>query len=64
MFLILRLNSPLVKLRLSMRKGFVVRAIKAPNSSSKPRAWFDKLNEWARDEGQKGLGYVILEDNN
>ena len=45
-------------------KGCVVKAIKAPNSSSKPRAWFDKLNEWARkDEGQKGLGYVILEDN-
>ena len=44
-------------------KGYVVKAIKAPDSSSKPRAWFDKLNQWARDEGQKGLGYVILEDN-
>ncbi len=44
-------------------KGFVVKAIKAPDSSSKPRAWFDKLNGWARDEGQKGLGYVIFEDN-
>ena len=44
-------------------KGHVVKAIKAPNSSSKPRAWFDKLNQWARDEGQKGLGYVILEEN-
>ncbi len=48
----------------NIEKGFVVRAIKAPNSISKPRAWFDKLNGWARDEGQKGLGYVILEDNN
>ena len=48
----------------NIEKGFIVRAIKAPNSSSKPRAWFDKLNGWARDEGQKGLGYVILEDNN
>ena len=47
----------------NIEKGFVVKAIKAPNSSSKPRAWFDKLNGWARDEGQKGLGYVILEDN-
>ena len=48
----------------NIQKGFVVKAIKAPNSSSKPRAWFDKLNDWARkDEGQKGLGYVILEDN-
>ena len=49
---------------LNIEKGCVVKAIKAPNSSSKPRAWFDKLNDWARkDEGQKGLGYVILEDN-
>ncbi|MAI28971.1 MAG: aspartate--tRNA ligase [Rickettsiales bacterium] len=47
----------------NIEKGFIVKAIKAPNSSSKPRAWFDKLNGWARDEGQKGLGYVILEDN-
>ena len=48
----------------NIEKGYVVKAIKAPNSSSKPRAWFDKLNDWARkDEGQKGLGYVILEDN-
>ena len=48
----------------NIEKGCVVKAIKAPNSSSKPRAWFDKLNDWARkDEGQKGLGYVILEDN-
>ena len=47
----------------NIEKGYVVKAIKAPNSSSKPRAWFDKLNQWARDEGQKGLGYVILEEN-
>ena len=51
-------------LSLILRRGCVVKAIKAPNSSSKPRAWFDKLNDWARkDEGQKGLGYVIFEDN-
>ena len=43
--------------------GFVNKAIKAPNSSEKPRAWFDKLNQWARGEGQKGLGYVIFENN-
>ena len=24
-----------------------------------PRAWFDKLNTWARNYGQKGLGYII-----
>ncbi len=47
----------------NIKKGFVVKAIKAPKSSSKPRAWFDKLNNWARDNGQKGLGYIIFENN-
>ena len=27
-------------------------------------AWFDKLNNWARDNGQKGLGYIIFSENN
>ena len=47
----------------NIKKGFVVKAIKTPKSSSKPRAWFDKLNNWARDNGQKGLGYIIFENN-
>ncbi len=47
----------------NIEKGFVVKAIKTPGSSSKPRGWFDKLNNWARDEGQKGLGYIIFENN-
>ena len=47
----------------NIKKDFVVKAIKTPSSSSKPRAWFDKLNNWARENGQKGLGYVIFENN-
>ena len=47
----------------NIKKGFVVKAIKAPGSSTKPRGWFDKLNNWARDNGQKGLGYIIFENN-
>jgi len=47
----------------NIKKGFVVKAIKAPGSSIKPRGWFDKLNDWARDNGQKGLGYIIFENN-
>lgn len=47
----------------NINKGFVVKAIKAPGSSIKPRGWFDKLNDWARDNGQKGLGYIIFENN-
>ena len=47
----------------NINKGFVVKGIKAPNSSKKPRSWFDKLNNWAKDNGQKGLGYIIYEQN-
>ena len=47
----------------NIKTGAVVKAIKAPGSSKKPRAWFDKLNQWARDEGEKGLGYIIFEDD-
>ncbi len=45
-------------------KGGVVRAIPAPNTSSKPRSFFDGYNNWAKEEGGKGLGYIILEKNN
>ena len=41
--------------------GAVVRAIPAPRAAEKPRAFFDKLNEWARDEGMGGLGYIVYE---
>jgi len=43
--------------------GSIVKAIVAPKSADKPRGWFDKLNKWARDNGQKGLGYIIFNDN-
>ncbi len=39
-------------------KGAVVRAIPAPGAATQPRSWFDKLNEWAREEGAGGLGYI------
>lgn len=42
--------------------GSVVRAIPAPKAAPQPRSFFDKLNNWARDEGYPGLGYIILED--
>ena len=46
----------------NIKKGLIVKGIRVPNSSSKPRAWFDKLNDWARGLGQKGLGYIIFEN--
>jgi len=43
-------------------KGKVVRAIPAPGAASQPRSFFDKLNDWARNElGAAGLGYIVLE---
>ena len=45
----------------AIAKGSVVRAIPAPGAASQPRAYFDKMNEWARAEGAPGLGYVIFE---
>jgi aspartyl-tRNA synthetase len=40
--------------------GAVVRAIPAPQTADRPRSFFDKMNEWAREEGAGGLGYIVL----
>ena len=45
----------------AIAKGAVVRAIPAPSTSSKPRSFFDEYNNWAKEEGGKGLGYIIFE---
>jgi aspartyl-tRNA synthetase len=37
----------------------VVRAVRAP-AAAQPRSFFDKLNQWAREQGAPGLGYVVL----
>ena len=42
--------------------GGTVRAIPAPGSSTQPRSFFDKLNDWARGEGAPGLGYIVFEN--
>jgi aspartyl-tRNA synthetase len=41
--------------------GGIVRAIPAPGAAGQPRSFFDKLNEWARSEGQGGLGYIVYD---
>ena len=41
--------------------GGIVRAIPAPGAGGNPRSFFDKLNEWARAEGQGGLGYIVFD---
>ena len=48
----------------SITKGAIVRALNAPNTSSKPRSFFDGYNNWAKEEGAKGLGYITFEKDN
>jgi aspartyl-tRNA synthetase len=47
----------------NIEKGSVVRAIPAPGSANQPRSWFDKLNEWARENGAGGLGYIQFKED-
>src|SRR5208282_4721192 len=44
-----------------VEKGGVVRAIPAPGAGAKPRSWFDRLNDWAKELGAPGLGYIVFE---
>lgn len=47
----------------AIEKGSVVRAIPAPNTADQPRSFFDKMNNWAREElGAPGLGYIVFAD--
>jgi len=47
--------------RNAIRDGAVVRAIPGPDTATRPRSFFDKLNEWARNEGAPGLGYITFD---
>ncbi len=45
-----------------IKAGGVARAIPAPGAAAQPRSFFDKLNEWAREEMKApGLGYIVFE---
>jgi aspartyl-tRNA synthetase len=45
-----------------VKNGGVVRAIRAASAAAQPRSFFDKLNDWARDEMKApGLGYIVFE---
>jgi aspartyl-tRNA synthetase len=46
----------------ALEKGSVVRAIPAPGAATRPRSFFDKLNDWAKGEGAPGLGYIVFAD--
>ena len=38
----------------------MVRAIPAPGAGGNPRSFFDKLNDWAKESGAGGLGYITF----
>ena len=40
--------------------GGFVRAIRTPQTASKPRSWFDKMNGFAVESGMGGLGYITF----
>jgi aspartyl-tRNA synthetase len=43
-------------------KNKTVRALRAPGAAAQPRSFFDKLNDWAREEMKApGLGYIVCE---
>jgi len=46
----------------ALENGAAVRAIPAPGAASRPRSFFDKLNDWARGEGAPGLGYIVFSE--
>ncbi len=44
-------------------EGGVVRAIPAPGASARGRSFFDRINNWAREELKAaGLGYIFFKD--
>jgi aspartyl-tRNA synthetase len=43
--------------------GNLVKGIIVKNTADKPRSFFDKLNNWSREEGAAGLGYISFNDN-
>lgn len=44
----------------AIEEGAVVRAIPAPGAANQSRKFFDNMNEWAREQGAGGLGYIIF----
>ncbi|MBS56520.1 MAG: aspartate--tRNA ligase [Rickettsiales bacterium] len=41
-----------------IKNGSKVKGIVVENTADRPRSFFDKLNNWAREEGAAGLGYI------
>ena len=46
-----------------IEKKYKVKGIIVSNTADKPRSFFDKLNNWAREEGAAGLGYISYSED-
>jgi aspartyl-tRNA synthetase len=44
----------------AIEAGAVALAIRAPGAAGRPRSFFDRLQDWAKEQGAPGLGYVIF----
>ncbi|MDR2598597.1 MAG: aspartate--tRNA ligase [Holosporales bacterium] len=40
--------------------GAIVRSINVPNCSREPRSFFDRSNDWAKEVGLPGMGYISM----
>jgi len=47
-----------------IKSGEVVKGIPVHNTNSKPRSFFDSLNDWAISEGANGMAYITFEKKN
>ncbi|MFL2887460.1 MAG: aspartate--tRNA ligase [Pelagibacterales bacterium MED-G40] len=48
----------------NIKKGQIVKAIPLSNTDTKPRSFFDNLNNWAISEGANGMAYINFEKKN
>ena len=44
----------------AIEQGALVRGLRVPGAAAQPRSFFDRMNQWAREQGAPGLGYVTL----
>lgn len=46
----------------AVKLGSVVRALAVKGVQKEPRSFFDKLNDWAKEQDMPGLGYILFDD--
>jgi aspartyl-tRNA synthetase len=53
-------NSSFTAFSDAIKNGAVVRAIGVVGTENQPRSFFDKLNEWAKENEMPGIGYIVF----